>query len=293
MKYEMSKADGHIEVNGVINESFQVMPTGDMAAAQFSLLAEAKAEIDAVGLNAALSGTEERNLSGRALQSRQQAGMNELGPLFDQHRHFKRRVYRQIWARIKQYWTEEKWIRVTDDQDSMKFIGMNKQVTVGEALQMQAKKGDERALAALQKMVQIQDPRLNQVAAVHNNVAEMDMDIIVETAPDSITLQQEQFEALTQLAQVYGPQFVPFDAIIEASSIRNKKAFLDKLKGDEEAQQAQAQKQQQTDAMTMAMGKAELEKRVAEAAKLGAEADQKELENVLMMNTQPQLSVSI
>lgn len=283
MKYELSKADGHVEINGEITENFQVLNTGDMATAQFSLLQEAKSEIDAVGVNAALSGTEERNLSGRALQARQQAGMNELGPLFDQHRHFKKRVYRQIWFRIKQFWTEEKWIRVTDNQNSMKFVGLNTPVPVGAALQQQAQQGDERAAFALNSLMQTQDPRLNEVARIENNVTELDMDILLETGPDSVTIQQEQFEALTQLAQVYGPQFVPFDAIVEASSLRNKQELLDKLKGDPEQQQAAAQAAQQAAQLEQAMKSAELEKTLAEAEKAGAEADQKNLETELLM----------
>ena len=42
--------------------------------------------------------------------------MIELGSLLDDLRHLDRRVYRMVWNRIRQFWTGQRWIRVTDDE---------------------------------------------------------------------------------------------------------------------------------------------------------------------------------
>ena len=65
-----------------------------------NLLTEAKAEIDAVGANAAVTGKEERLMSGRALLARQSAGQTEIGPLFDVLRFWQLRMFRKVWNRI-------------------------------------------------------------------------------------------------------------------------------------------------------------------------------------------------
>lgn len=296
MKYELSKPNGHVEVNGEIGTSFQILSTADMAQAQFSLLQEAKNEIDLQGVNPALAGRETRDLSGRALQQLRQGGMAELAPSFDQHRDWKLRIYRQIWMRIKQFWTEEKWIRVTDDPDSLKFVGFNYPVTVGELLTERAQQGDQQAQMMLQSL--INDPRLNQVAEIRNNPAELDLDIIVEEVPDMASLQHEQFQFLVELAGTYGREAVPFEVLLEASSLPNKKVLLDKLRGGDEqiAQQQQMQQQMamQMHQIQMAGEQAKVEKTLAEAQKTGAEADQTEMENeILLAMPRPVTSVAI
>lgn len=296
MKYELSKPNGHVEVNGEIGTSFQILSTADMAQAQFSLLQEAKNEIDSQGVNAALAGRETRDLSGRALQQLRQGGMAEIAPSFDQHRDWKLRVYRQIWMRIKQFWTEEKWIRVTDDPESMKFVGFNYPVTVGELLTERAQQGDQQAQAMLQRL--INDPRLNEVAEMRNNPAELDLDVIVEEVPDMASLQHEQFQFLVELAGTYGREAVPFELLLEASSLPNKKVLLDKMRGGDERMAAQQAQQQdmamQMHQLQMANEQAKLEKTISEAQKVGAEADQIEMENeILLAAPSPVTSVSI
>ena len=52
--------------------------------------------------------------------------------LLDRHRHLKKRVYRGIWDLIRQYKTEEWWVRVTDNEKNIRFVGLNRPVTVKE-----------------------------------------------------------------------------------------------------------------------------------------------------------------
>ena len=91
----------------------------DLATAQFQLLQEAKNAIDLKGPNATEMGDKtggSNAASGRAIIASQQGGMTQLAHLTDRLRNLDIRVFRAVWARIRQFWTAEKWIRVTDDE---------------------------------------------------------------------------------------------------------------------------------------------------------------------------------
>lgn len=218
IRRELAKPDGVITTNP--GKKIEVLQTGDMAAAQFQLLQEAKGEIDAVGANAALSGKENEGASGRAIQARQQGGMVELGPVFDALRHWQKRVYRQIWNRIRQFWTGEKWVRVTDDENNLKWVQLNRPVTQGEVLQSQG------------MLFNANDPAMQQVAGYQNKISELEVDIILEDVPDTINIQQEQFDQLVTLYQA-NPAAIPVEMIIQASSVRNKDQILEHIKNQQ------------------------------------------------------------
>lgn len=255
LRTEIAKPDGHIEMAGgaKFGEDFGIVPTNDMAAAQFQLLQEAKSEIDAVGVNAALSGTESRVMSGRALQSRQEQGMNELVPVFDAFKQFQHDVYRKVWNRIKQFWTEEKWVRITDDEKNVKFVGLNQPLTLGEQLleEFRASGASPEQISQAEQQAKM-DPAMQQVVGVKNNVGDLDVDIVIDDVPASASLQGEQFETLAKLAERAGnmpPQM--FEALVEASSLRNKDKILAKLKGEEQGKKSpkEAQLEQQLQEM--------------------------------------------
>jgi hypothetical protein len=245
MKQEMAKADGHIKVNPGFSEKFQVLPNDAISETQLLLYRESKQEIDELGANAALAGKGNAR-SGRQDQIQQQAGIAELASLYDGHRDWENRVYRQVWNRIKQYWTAEKWIRVTDDKTDLEWVGLNQPITAGQMLQEAAQAGDPNAQAGLQQMIAMQDPRLNEVVRVENNVAEMDVDIIIADAPNHTTLRQETFETMMALAERYGPENVPFTVALELSDLPNKKEAKALLNPpvDPEAQAKQQQLQE-------------------------------------------------
>ena len=222
MKGELAKPDGHLTfLNGEYGKEFGVIPTMDMAAAQFELLQEAKQEIDSVGVHAALAGQEGRNISGRAIGKLQQGSSTELKPLYEAIAQFDNAVCRAVWNRIKQFWTEEKWIRVTGDEQSVEWIGLN---------------------------VPIKDAAGN-VVGLENNIAEIDVDFEITEVPDVVNAMQEQFEALTAIFPAIPEEMKPaaFEMLVESSTLRNKKKFLDKLRGnsDDPEAKALAEKQRQ------------------------------------------------
>ncbi len=263
---ELRKATGHIEAAGVFGQDWGIIPNSDLAQGQLVLAQDAKAEIDAVGANAALTGKDDRALSGRALQQRSQSGTTELGPVFDAHRALKLQIYRALWMRVRQFWSEETWVRVTDDERNMRFVGLNKPVTHGEKLQ-------QAGIAPINP----NDPQLGLVVEKANEVEKMDVDIIIEDAPDTIAIQQEQFEVIAQLAQAQPQNQALFEMVVELSTMRNKEKVLERLKGgsnpeQQQAMQAQMQAQQEAAQAKVQRDKAAAIKDVSIAAKNNADA---------------------
>lgn len=262
LKTELAKPDGHVEidVDAVMGAreagipAFQVLPTADMAQGNLAMLAEAKNEIDMVGPNAALQGQLQGEQSGRAILAQQNAGLAELAPVYDSLRDWTLRVYRQMWMRVKQYWTEERWVRVTDEAGAAQFIGVN----------------------AVQG-VQIDPMTGMPVPVVANPVAEMDVDIIIDEAPDLVTLRQEEFQQLAEMRQGGIP--VPDEMLIEASSVRNKARLLEMMQQQREQQmqmqaqamQAQAQAEQAELQIKGMSAQAKATKDVADANKTQTE----------------------
>ncbi|MCK5602764.1 hypothetical protein KAR91_12865 [Candidatus Pacearchaeota archaeon] len=261
MKRELAKPDGHVTtIPGMeFGKHFGVIPTGDMAAAQFEMLNLAKQDIDSVGANPELSG-DSNATSGRDFIARQEAGLAEMGVVFDSLRAWEIKVYRQIWNRIKQYWTEERWIRVTDDPENTKWVGLNQKVTLRDELMEE--------FGEIEESYQ-NDPRLD-TERIKNNVAELDVDIIMEEAPSISTIQQEQFELVTKLYQA-APGEVPLDAVIALSSLRNKKQFMEKIKGDEQQQAEQSAKIQEAEELKRTELMSEIENTDADTDKKKAE----------------------
>jgi hypothetical protein len=138
------------------------------------MLQEAKNEIENFGPNPALIGQGLEDSSGRAIQLLQQAGIAELGPYLSAYKNWKIRVYRDIWNIIQRYWTAERWIRVTDDQNVAQFFQINKQGL------------DEYGRPA-----------------IVNAIGSLDVDIIIDEGPDAVNMQGDSMMVLQSL----GPQF--------------------------------------------------------------------------------------
>jgi hypothetical protein len=260
LKRELASPDGHIEITTESFEDaarvgmkpFDVLQMQDQISGQFALLQESKSEIDLLGPNPALIGQSGDSASGRAIQAQQQAGMAELAPIYDSLRDWNIRVYRQIWARIKQFWTDERWIRITDDTRAPEFLAVNK-------------------IVGYSQVVDFATGQVQLVPQMENAVAEMDVDILIEDAPDYVTLREEQFQQLSQMADRGIP--VPPEMIIEASSLSNKAELLEMLKQQrEQAMQAQAQQAQAMQQMEGAKTQATVEKDRSQAAKNIADA---------------------
>jgi len=237
LKREFRKPDGIMEFEGEKGD-IEVVETGDMARAQLEMMQFSSSFIDSVGFNAQLAGERQGNLSGKAIDLLTNQGTNELASSFSRLTSWENRVYRQVWARIKQFWTAEKWVRVTDDERNLRWVGFNTQITLKQKLeefiQDESKPAPQRQQAAqvFAQMQQAQDPRLGQFVEMRNDVAELDMDIILEQRLDTINIQQEQFTLLAQLAG-NRPE-IPFTSILKLSELRDKDSLIEKIEQSEQ-----------------------------------------------------------
>ena len=296
IKREMAKPDGHVEFDGEeFGKDFGVLPTGDMSEVQFQLYQEAKAELDSVSFNAQLAGERQSgNLSGVAINKLQRAGTIELNNQYRLFKGWETRVRRQVWMRIKQFWTEAKWIRVTDDADDLRWVGFNQPIPLQQKLEEtindEALPLPERQQAArvFTQMMQTQDPRLETLVETRNEVSELDMDIIIDQSFDVINIQQEQFEIIAKFAQASDIDIIE---LIEVSEIRGKEDLIKKI---EKRRQEAAQAQQ--GAIQMQQQSIELDNlnKQMNAALTEQDAIQKHAETEIMISNpdpQPQLAV--
>ena len=296
LKRELAKPDGGITAE---QGDFEILNTNDMAAQNFNMLQEAKNEIDLLGANAALAGKNENDMSGRAILAQQNGGMVEVARMFDRLRALSIAVYRSTWNRVRQLWTGERWIRITDDPRNMRFVGLNQQVTVAQIAQEVAEgkpegmesaakivgpqllqaymAGDEQARMVLGQFVQMNG---QQVAETRNAVTELDVDIVIDEGMDTPTVQAEQFDTLVKMLPGLGafgqsPQMM--EMIIQASSLREKDKLLEMVKPKEGAPQQSPEEMmaRQAEAETAAAkAKAEIDAQARiEVAKIAASAD--------------------
>lgn len=258
-KQELARPDGWLEVNP--DARLEIQPNITMASGEMQLLQEAKAEIDASGVNPALEGDVSAP-SGRAVEALQQAGLAELTKYFDSLRDWNWRVYRAVWNRIRQFWDQERWIRVTDDDDNLRWVAMNRQVTAADQVRRMMEQG--QPIPPQLEVLAMNAP--GAVVGMDNAVAELDVDIIMQDAPDSITIQSEQFKLLTEMWSK-APERIPLEMVVEASSLRNKAKLIDAIK---------APQQPNPEAMAAQKAKAEADiaKTQSEAAKNFATAEQ-------------------
>lgn len=250
-KSELAKPDGFIKVRP--DSRFELLDGSAPLMGELELLREAKAEIDASGVNPALEGNVMAP-SGRAQEVSQAAALAEQAIIFDALRDWSLRVYRSVWNRVRQHWTGPKWVRITDDERNLRWVGLNTPITRGEML---VKEAEARGMTLTpEQMAQIQaDPMMAEPVGVQNEVAALDVDIMVDEGPDSVTVQSEQFEALVQLKQA-DPTAIPMEMVIEASSLRNKDRIMEHLKSGGVPAEIQAQMQQMQAALEAAQAAA-------------------------------------
>lgn len=230
---------------------------------QLAFLEDAKGEIENYGFNPALIGTGVQDMSGRAIQLQQQAGIAELGPYLLAYKGWKLRVYRAVWSAVQQHWTGERWVRVTDDEGVAQFFAVNK-LGLGP----------------------------NGLPAIINALGSLDVDIIIDEGPDSVNMQADAYDTLSIMAQK-GAQ-VPPELLIELSPLQGKvkkKAMTIIQKAKQEAQQMQGPAMQAQMAQVRAdvadteasagLKRAQTVKAMADARAAGATDAQKQQDRVI------------
>ena len=222
LRREAARGDGIVLVNTSLDDiRFDDQAKQAAVMGQLEFMRDAAQEIENFGPNPALAGGGggaglANGSSGRAIALLQQAGIAELGPYMLNLRAWKMRVYRSLFNSVQKYWTNERWIRVTDADGQPQFVKIN-------------------------EVVQI-DPVTGK-PMLRNAVGELDVDIILDEGPDSITLMQDTYDAISQALPAVAPMLSPgkaaavMDVLIETSPLPAdiKKKFRDA--GQNEAQQ--------------------------------------------------------
>lgn len=277
---EVAKPDGVI----VKNRGFEFEIKKDQAEiqGQFELLQYAVAQMNVMGANAAMAGKDPREQSGRAIIAQQSGGQMENEPMADALRQWTHKIYEAAWMRVRQFWTGPRWIRVTDADKNVQFVGLNHPITIADLLgqldqtsplpqQLQALSPQDRQAVQIGMQLQPGDPRLQTVVRVENDIGDMDCQITVEEGPDNPTMAAEQFQQIMQLPPQILMQFPP-EFIIQASTLRNKAQLVKML---EEHAQSQAQAGQSQQANAAALQAAQVAKVQADAADKQAQATER------------------
>jgi hypothetical protein len=191
VRAEWARPDGVIITNRPVNEGVKLDDQSFDFAGWTKMLELNNAEIEGFGPNPALLGDSGGDQSGRAIQLLQQAGMAELGPYILSHRGWKIRVYRGLWNAAQQHWKAERWIRVTDDQNLAQFIQIN----------------------GVQP-----DPQTGKPAIV-NAIGSLDVDIILDEGPDTVTAQADFYETLQQIVPALAPMLSPAKANVMVDAL--------------------------------------------------------------------------
>jgi hypothetical protein len=254
-KAQLQRADGHVTLEGEaqFGKDFGIIPTNDQAAGHMEHLSQALSIFEVMGPNAAMMGKQAGAQSGRAILAQQQGGQTQMGLLTDTLRQMDMDVYRMIWNRIRQFWTGERWIRVTDDQNNMKWVGLN-------------------------PAQQYDLTGVGNASVMDANVSDLDVDIILDEAPAVGAMMDEQFALLIDLKQMDRNNEIPFKDIIAAAPNLRYKANL--LKGISEREQqppnpvavAGAQAELATQEATVADKQASAKLKEAQAFKALSEA---------------------
>lgn len=200
MRSELSRPDGVVKHNGEWGKTVGLVDQSQQIDGQAELLAQAQSSLENLGPNPGLigKGGGVADQSGRAILAQRDSGMTELSPVFERLRDWKLRCYRKMWGRMRQAWDGERWIRITDDDGAPAFIGVNQY-------------------------------EMNEVGeiVVSNSIAELDVDIILEEGPDTITMQEELMQTLANLGEAAAG---PLGRImIELSNTANKDRLLKML----------------------------------------------------------------
>jgi hypothetical protein len=266
VRREAARPDATIEVTGnpnnPLNHDIQFNTRSDLASAHVALMQQDMAMFEVMGPNASMLGDKLGNAaSGKAIIASQQGGVIQLSDLLDNLRDFDMRVFRAVWYRIRQFWTAAKWIRVTDDERNLKWVAVNVPREQLAALQMQNPQAAEMISGAI------------------SSVAELDVDITIDDAPDSLTPALEQFEALVNLKQYDTRGELPFRAIVAAApNLKNKSQVLEEM---DKAAEAAAQSAQVKEQIEVQHGQVTVADKAAGASLKQAQADKTRMETQL------------
>jgi hypothetical protein len=252
VRREAVRPDGVVLRNKGYDAEFDDNKKQQDIVGQLKFLEDAKNEIEMFGPGSAVMGAPAvANRSGRAISLMMQAGIAELGPFVIAHHSWKQRVYEQMYYGIKKWWTNERWIRLTDDEGVQQFVQVN--------------------------ALQVGPMGMPQIV---NSLAELDVDVVLDEGPDSATMMEDLYETLSTVIPAIAPMLSPpevravVEMMIENSplSAEAKRKFKQASASAVQQQQAQQPIQQAAQQIELGKGQAEIIERQSKAQLNAAQA---------------------
>jgi hypothetical protein len=251
IRAEAHKPDGVIALPNGQAGTLKIDNNAEQVIAAGNLMEVAANEIENFGPNTATAmGMGDSNKSGRAIALLQQAAISELGLFIVRVRAMKKRVYTLTWEAVRQYWTTPRFIRITDDEDQVAFLGINQ-------------------------------PRMNEwglQVGTENPIGKVAVDFVLDEGPDTITLREDAQMAIGNALSSSGgalPPRVQLELVRGLIETTNLPPSM--LKRMREAFDAEMQPQQ-PDPLAMRGAAAEVAETEASAAEKAAKAQRTQVE---------------
>ena len=189
-------------------KDLKILRNAELANSQVAIMNQATADIqETTGVFDDRLGKKTDAVSGIAIQQRQIASTNNQMFAFDNLRKVKKQLGRMILSLIRQYFTSEMIINITDDINVPKLVTLNK-VAIDE---------DGKP---------IYDDNGNQVKV--NDVVYGDFDIHVEEVKDALSSQEYELNQLIALKTA--GVAIPNDMLINATSLKLKDKLVESNK---------------------------------------------------------------
>lgn len=209
---EAARPDGMILKRS--GKDLRILRNSDLAASQVAVMEQAGRDIqDVMGVFDESLGKESNAVSGVAIQQRQLAGaMNQMFA-FDSLRLTKKRLGEQVLALVRQFFTHEMVVMITDN------LGASRSVRLNMPLRNAAGRVMEQG----------------GVPLVLHDVQKGVFDVLVEEVADVVSGREREARTLELLMKAGVP--VPPKLLVEASGVRHKEEILAALEHSGGSQQ--------------------------------------------------------
>ncbi len=257
---EASKADG------VIPFGYAASSAPDLAQGQMMILQASSASLDRMAPTPAVlgrvTGTGE---SGRSRQILQQAGYMEMSRRFGRFEDFEHACYRTMWHIAREYLDQPQWVRIVDNPKAPEFLQINEPV-MGMVMAPVIGSDGQPVIDPMTGRPAMRP--IMGVTGMKNRLAELDMDILISTVPDTVTLQQEVFSKIMETVgstglDVFDPRFKVY---LEMSGLPNAREVMETI------ERAKAEAEQQGAEVAAAQQQAQDAAQQVELAVKGAKA---------------------
>jgi len=215
------------------------------------------------GINDSMLGTDSAEVSGIAIQAKQNRGVVMIQVPLDNLKKTRLHLADKILNLVQQFYTEERLVMITNEDDPLKTrepLILNQQTSEGDII---------------------------------NNITLGEYDVIVSATPARDSFDEVQFAEALNLRQV--GVAIPDDAIVEYSHLSKKEELAKRIRqmtGQEPPSEEQAQIQQMQQQMAMQQLQLEIAKLEAEVRKLQSETAVNMAKVQDVAEVQPQLHMA-